>query len=79
MNPLPTRRYVRARPRMRLSGALAFGRHALLFRIHRAVPAAIVGPPPPPPQRHPRNLSAFTQRALALCAADKCTPVQALP
>ncbi|MCC8552515.1 hypothetical protein [Xanthomonas hortorum] len=77
MNPLPARRYVRARPRIRLSGALAFRRHALAFRIHRAAPAAIVGPPQP--QRRVRSLSAFTQRAMKLRAAGKCATTQALP
>ncbi|MCE4370367.1 hypothetical protein [Xanthomonas hortorum] len=69
MNPLPARRYVRARPRIRLSGALAFRRHALAFRIHRAAPAAIVGPPQP--QLRTRSVSAFTRCALALRAAGK--------
>ncbi|WP_126947971.1 hypothetical protein [Xanthomonas sp. BRIP62409] len=68
MNPLPARRYARARPRLRLTGALAFRRHALAFRLHRAVPAAVIGPPRP--YRRPRCLSAFTRRALELRAAD---------
>ncbi|CAD1789681.1 hypothetical protein XSP_001373 [Xanthomonas euroxanthea] len=68
MNPLPARRYARARPRLRLTGALAFRRHALAFRLHRAVPAAVIGPPRP--YRRPRCLSAFTRRALKLRAAD---------
>ncbi|MBB3779492.1 hypothetical protein FHY16_002248 [Xanthomonas campestris] len=68
MNPLPARRYARARPRLRLTGALAFRRHALAFRLHRAVPAAVIGPPRP--YRRPRCLSAFTRRALELRAVD---------
>lgn len=44
MNPLPARRYVRARPRIRLSGALAFRRHALAF--------VCIAPPPPPRWGH---------------------------
>lgn len=77
MNPLPACRYVRARTRIRLSGALAFRRHALVFRIHRAAPAAVIGPPQP--QRRPRSLSVFTQRALKLRAAATCATPQALP
>ncbi|ETC88953.1 hypothetical protein XHC_1515 [Xanthomonas hortorum pv. carotae str. M081] len=49
----------------------------MAFRIHRAAPAAIVGPPQP--QRHARSLSAFTQRAMKLRAASKCATTQALP
>ncbi|PPV06478.1 hypothetical protein XBLMG947_2652 [Xanthomonas bromi] len=77
MNPLPARRYVRARPRIRLSGALAFRRDALAFCVHRNAPAATIGPPRP--QRRPRVLAAFTRRALELRAANKRTPLQALP
>ncbi|UXA52551.1 hypothetical protein M0D46_01055 [Xanthomonas prunicola] len=77
MNPLPARRYVRARPRIRLSGALAFRPHALAFCVHRNAPAATVGPPQP--QRRQRVLAAFTRRALELRAADRCATPQALP
>ncbi|MCL1502524.1 hypothetical protein [Xanthomonas nasturtii] len=76
MNPLPPRRYVRARPRSRLSGALVFRRHALAFCVHRNAPAATIGPPRL--QRRPRVLAAFTRRALELRAAGKCTTPQAL-
>ncbi|PPU69464.1 hypothetical protein [Xanthomonas pisi] len=73
MNPLPACRYTRARPRLRLSGALAFGRHVLAFRVHRGAPAAAIGPPRP--QRRVRMLAAFTRRALQLRAvADDTTP-----
>ncbi|MEA5125310.1 hypothetical protein [Xanthomonas floridensis] len=77
MNPLPARRYTRARPRIRLSGALAFRRHALAFRVYRSAPAAVIGPPRP--QRRPRTLAAFTRRALELRAADRHATAQALP
>ncbi|MCS3746097.1 MULTISPECIES: hypothetical protein [unclassified Xanthomonas] len=76
MNPLPACRYARARARARLSGALAFGRHALAFRVHRGAPAAAIGPPRP--QRRPRTLAAFTRRALELRAAADDTTPQAL-
>ncbi|APO96987.1 hypothetical protein [Xanthomonas vesicatoria] len=73
MNPLPARRYARARPRLRLSGALAFGRYALAFRVHRGAPAATIGPPRL--QRRPRTLAAFTRRALELRApAHRAAP-----
>ncbi|KAB7765972.1 hypothetical protein [Xanthomonas maliensis] len=68
MNPLPARGCLRARPRIRLSGALVFRRHALAFRLHRAVPAATLGPPR---LRRPRPLSAFTRRALQLRATAR--------
>ncbi|PPU42010.1 hypothetical protein [Xanthomonas arboricola] len=74
MNPLPAHRYARARPRIRLTGALAFGRHALAFRVHRALPAAVIGPPRP--YRRERCLGAFTRRALELRAADNRTKLQ---
>ncbi|MCC4586808.1 hypothetical protein JWH11_16825 [Xanthomonas melonis] len=77
MNPLPARRVGRARTRLRLSGALAFRRHALAFRVHRSAPAAVVGPPRP--LRRPRPLTAFTRRALELRAADKRMPAKAVP
>ncbi|KGR41398.1 hypothetical protein XvhCFBP2543_11500 [Xanthomonas vasicola] len=73
MNPLPARRYVRARPRIRLSGALVFRRHALAFCMHRNAPAASIGPPQP--QRRARVFAAFTRRALEL---RRTTP-QAVP
>ncbi|AZR23658.1 hypothetical protein [Xanthomonas vasicola] len=77
MNPLPARRYVRARPRIRLSGALVFRRHALAFCMHRNAPAASIGPPQP--QRRARVFAAFTRRALELRAADRRTTPQAVP
>ncbi|WP_184405759.1 hypothetical protein [Xanthomonas sp. 3075] len=77
MNPLPARPYARARPRLRLTGALAFHRHALAFRVHRARPAAVIGPPRP--YLRPRCLSVFTRRALELRAADKRAASQGLP
>ncbi|MCC4606568.1 hypothetical protein [Xanthomonas campestris] len=77
MNPLPARRYTRARVRIRLSGALAFGRHALAFRVCRSIPAAVIGPPRP--QRRPRTLAAFTRRALELRAADRQATAEAMP
>ncbi|MFW3175052.1 hypothetical protein IA54_009810 [Xanthomonas phaseoli pv. syngonii LMG 9055] len=77
MNPLPARRYVRARPRIRLSGALAFRRHALAFCVHRSAPAATIGPPRA--LRRPRVLAAFTRRALELRAADRRAAPRALP
>ncbi|MFA0922633.1 hypothetical protein [Xanthomonas fragariae] len=73
MNPLPPRLHVRACPRIRLSGALAFGLHALAFHLHRSAPAATVGP-----QRRPHTLRAFTPRALELRAADTRADVQVL-
>ncbi|KUF24518.1 MULTISPECIES: hypothetical protein [Xanthomonas] len=76
MNPLPARRYVRARPRIRLSGALAFRRHALAFCVHRSAPAATIGPPRP--LRRPRVLAAFTRRALELRAPDRRAAPRAL-
>lgn len=77
MNPLPARRYVRARPRIRLSGALAFRRHALAFCVHRATPAATLGPPRP--QRRPRALSAFTRGALRLRATPLLASAETTP
>ncbi|AOD14535.1 hypothetical protein VB151_10640 [Xanthomonas fragariae] len=73
MNTLPARLHVRACPRIRLSGALAFGLHALAFHLHRSAPAATVGP-----QRRTRTLSAFTPRALELRAADTHAALQGL-
>ncbi|WP_115047632.1 hypothetical protein [Xanthomonas arboricola] len=74
MNRAPARTHARPRLRIRLTGALAFRRHALAFRVHRAAPAAVIGPPRP--FRRPRCLSAFTRRALELRAADKRSDLQ---
>ncbi|WP_311239655.1 MULTISPECIES: hypothetical protein [unclassified Xanthomonas] len=77
MNPLPACSDARAHARLRLSGALAFGRHALACRVHRSAPTTSIGPLRL--QRRVRMSGACTRRALELCAAAPDTTPQALP
>ncbi|MEA9578403.1 hypothetical protein VC218_05575 [Xanthomonas nasturtii] len=77
MNPLPACSDARARARLRLSGALAFGRHALACRAHRWAPAASIGPLRL--LRRVRMSDACTRRAPELRAATPDTTPQALP
>ncbi|MCC4631796.1 hypothetical protein ACFFJ4_01510 [Xanthomonas dyei] len=77
MNPLAVCSNARAHARLRLSGALAFGRHALVCRVHRSAPAASIGPLRL--QRRVRMSGACTRRALELCAATSDTTPQARP
>ncbi|WP_082473375.1 MULTISPECIES: hypothetical protein [Xanthomonas] len=77
MNPVPACSDARARLRPHLSGALAFGRHALACRAHRWAPAASIGPLRL--LRRVRMSGACTRRALELCAATPDTTPQARP
>ncbi|MEA9563026.1 MULTISPECIES: hypothetical protein [unclassified Xanthomonas] len=75
MNPLPA--CSDARARLRWSGALAFGRHALVCRVHRSAPAASIGPLRL--LRRVRMSGACTRRAPELRAATPDTTTQARP
>ncbi|WOB27884.1 MULTISPECIES: hypothetical protein [Xanthomonas] len=77
MNPPPVCSDARARSRLRLSGALAFGRHALVCRVHRSAPAASIGPLRL--RRRVRMSGACTRRALELRVGAADTTPQALP
>ncbi|WP_115527391.1 MULTISPECIES: hypothetical protein [Xanthomonas] len=77
MNPVPVCSNACTRARLRLSGALAFGRHALACRAHRWAPAASIGPLRL--LRRLRMSGACTRRALELCSAGPDTTPQALP
>ncbi|MEA9587742.1 hypothetical protein VC279_12295 [Xanthomonas sp. WHRI 10064A] len=77
MNPLPACSDACTRARLRLSGALAFGRHALACRAHRWAPAASIGPLRL--LRRVRTLGACARRAPELRAATPDTTSQARP
>nr|WP_115553327.1 hypothetical protein [Xanthomonas arboricola] len=77
MNPLPACSDARTRLRPHLSGALAFGGHALVCRVHRGAPTTSIGPLRL--LRRVRMSGACTRRAPELRAAAPDTMPQARP